>query len=145
MLFNEQLTLLRILFLAMILIGIIGLKIVEVCLRLFCPIFWSDEALPQCKQAHYHAGFRLFVAYPLLEGILHGPSGVIKFKGNPMTLLGNELKVGSPAPDFTVHYFEGGLKTITKKDLLGKPRFCLWYLQWIPVSARFRPNASIKI
>lgn len=47
-------------------------------------------------------------------------SGVIKFKGNPMTLLGNELKVGSPAPDFTVHYFEGGLKTITKKDLLGK-------------------------
>ena len=48
-------------------------------------------------------------------------SGVIKFKGNPMTLLGDELKVGSPAPDFTVHYFEGGLKTITKKDLLGKP------------------------
>lgn len=47
-------------------------------------------------------------------------SGVIKFKGNPMTLLGNELKVGSPAPDFTVHYFEGGLKTITKQDLLGK-------------------------
>ncbi len=48
-------------------------------------------------------------------------SGVIKFKGTPMTLLGNELKVGSPAPDFTVHYFEGGLKTITKQDLLGKP------------------------
>ncbi len=48
-------------------------------------------------------------------------SGVIKFKGTPMTLLGDELKVGSAAPDFTVHYFEGGLKTITKKDLLGKP------------------------
>lgn len=48
-------------------------------------------------------------------------SGVIKFKGNPMTLLGDELKVGSPAPEFTIHYFEGGLKTITKKDLLGKP------------------------
>ena len=48
-------------------------------------------------------------------------SGVIKFKGTPMTLLGDELKVGSPAPDFTVHYFEGGLKTITKKDLVGKP------------------------
>lgn len=48
-------------------------------------------------------------------------SGVIKFKGNPMTLLGDELKVGSPAPDFTVHYFEGGLKTITKQDLVGKP------------------------
>ena len=47
-------------------------------------------------------------------------SGVIKFKGTPMTLLGDELKVGSPAPDFTIHYFEGGLKTITKKDLVGK-------------------------
>ena len=48
-------------------------------------------------------------------------SGVITFKGTPMTLLGEELKVGSTAPDFTVHYFEGGLKSLTKKDLLGKP------------------------
>ncbi len=47
-------------------------------------------------------------------------SGVITFKGSPMTLLGDELKVGSAAPDFTVHYFEGGLKTLSKKDLLGK-------------------------
>jgi thioredoxin-dependent peroxiredoxin len=38
-----------------------------------------------------------------------------------MTLLGNEIKVGSPAPDFTVHFFEGGLKTITLNDLKGKP------------------------
>ena len=38
-----------------------------------------------------------------------------------MTLLGEELKVGTAAPDFTVHYFEGGLKTLTKKDLAGKP------------------------
>ena len=29
-------------------------------------------------------------------------SGVITFKGNPMTLLGTELKVGDKAPDFTV-------------------------------------------
>ena len=48
-------------------------------------------------------------------------SGVITFKGSPMTLLGDELKVGASAPDFTVHYFEGGLKTLTKKDLVGKP------------------------
>ncbi|MCC6507620.1 MAG: thiol peroxidase [Pirellulaceae bacterium] len=47
-------------------------------------------------------------------------TGVITFKGTPMTLLGNELKVGSPAPEFKVHYFEGGLKTISKQDLLGK-------------------------
>jgi thiol peroxidase len=38
-----------------------------------------------------------------------------------MTLLGDELKVGAAAPDFTVHYFEGGLKTLTKQDLKGKP------------------------
>ena len=48
-------------------------------------------------------------------------SGVITFKGTPMTLLGDELKVGATAPDFTVHFFEGGLKTLTKKDLAGKP------------------------
>lgn len=29
-------------------------------------------------------------------------SGVITFKGSPMTLLGTELKVGDKAPDFTV-------------------------------------------
>ncbi len=48
-------------------------------------------------------------------------SGAITFKGTPMTLLGDELKTGASAPEFTVHYFEGGLKTITKKDLAGKP------------------------
>ena len=48
-------------------------------------------------------------------------AGAITFKGTPMTLLGTELAVGSPAPDFTVHFFEGGLKTITKADLKGKP------------------------
>lgn len=48
-------------------------------------------------------------------------SGAITFKGTPMTLLGTELAVGSPAPDFTVHFFEGGLKTISLADLKGKP------------------------
>ncbi len=46
--------------------------------------------------------------------------GVITFKGNPMTLLGSEVQTGAAAPDFTVHYFDGGLKTITKQDLAGK-------------------------
>jgi thiol peroxidase len=40
-----------------------------------------------------------------------------------MTLLGSDLAVGSPAPEFTVHCFEGGLKTITLADLKGKPSF----------------------
>ncbi len=48
-------------------------------------------------------------------------SAAVQFKGNPMTLLGDELQVGASAPDFTLHYFEGGLKTITKADLAGKP------------------------
>ena len=48
-------------------------------------------------------------------------SGVITFKGAPMTLAGEELRVGSSLPEFTLHYFEGGLKTITRSDVLGKP------------------------
>lgn len=33
---------------------------------------------------------------------MHERSGIITFKGNPMTLLGPELKVGDKAPDFCV-------------------------------------------
>lgn len=44
----------------------------------------------------------------------------VTFKGNTVPLVGNEVKVGQPAPDFTVHYFEGGLKTIKPADLKGK-------------------------
>lgn len=47
--------------------------------------------------------------------------GAVTFKGNPLTLAGQEVKVGQPAPDFTLHYFEGGLKTISLADLKGKP------------------------
>ncbi len=48
-------------------------------------------------------------------------SGAIKFKGNPMTLVGNELTIGAVAPDFTVHYFKDGMQKITLSDLRGKP------------------------
>ena len=48
-------------------------------------------------------------------------AGAVTFKGTPMTLAGSEVKVGQAAPDFTVHYYEGGLKTITPADLRGKP------------------------
>jgi len=50
-----------------------------------------------------------------------GRSGVITFKGNPMTLLGEDLAVGAPAPGFTLHYADGGLQTLTLDDLKGKP------------------------
>jgi len=47
--------------------------------------------------------------------------GAVTFKGAPLTLAGNEVKPGQQAPDFTLHYFDGGLKTITPADLRGKP------------------------
>ena len=48
--------------------------------------------------------------------------GAITFKGNPMTLAGEAVTAGQPAPDFALHAFEGGqMNTITKADLAGKP------------------------
>jgi thiol peroxidase len=48
-------------------------------------------------------------------------TAAVTFKGTPMTLLGAELKPGAAAPEFTLHYFEGGLKTLTKDSVKGKP------------------------
>lgn len=50
-----------------------------------------------------------------------GRSGVITFKGNPMTLLGEDLSVGTAAPSFELHYADGGLQTLKLDDLKGKP------------------------
>ena len=53
-----------------------------------------------------------------------GRHGAVTFKGNPLTLVGDEVKVGSPAPDFDLtSYGAGGMQHITKADLLGKPAF----------------------
>lgn len=49
--------------------------------------------------------------------------GAVTFKGNPMTLAGDEVKAGQPAPSFTMHVFEGGIKPVTLADLKGKPSF----------------------
>lgn len=48
-------------------------------------------------------------------------SGVITFKGNPMTLAGSALQVGQAAPDFKLHYAHEGIQTLTLADLKGKP------------------------
>lgn len=45
----------------------------------------------------------------------------VTFKGNPLTLAGEAVRTGQPAPDFKLHYYEGGLKTIGLADLKGKP------------------------
>ncbi len=51
-------------------------------------------------------------------------SGAVTFKGNPLTLAGEALQVGQPAPEFTLHAFEDGqMNTVTKADLVGKPAF----------------------
>lgn len=44
--------------------------------------------------------------------------GIITFKGNPMTLLGPEVKVGDKAPDFRV--VDTGLAPVTLADFRGK-------------------------
>jgi len=48
-------------------------------------------------------------------------AGAITFKGNPMTLVGEKLETGAPAPEFKLHYFEDGMHTLTLNDLKGKP------------------------
>jgi thiol peroxidase len=51
-----------------------------------------------------------------------GRHGAVTFKGNPLTLAGEEVKVGGPAPDFDLAtYGPGGMEHIRKADLLGKP------------------------
>lgn len=48
-------------------------------------------------------------------------SGVITFKGNPMTLAGEAVSVGQSAPDFKLHFFQDGMQELTPADLKGKP------------------------
>lgn len=47
-------------------------------------------------------------------------TGIITFKGNPMTLLGPALKVGDKAPDFRV--VDNGLAPVTLESSKGKIR-----------------------
>ena len=46
--------------------------------------------------------------------------GVITFGGNPLTLEGNEIKVGAKAPDF--YALDSGLKPVKLSDFNGKVR-----------------------
>jgi thioredoxin-dependent peroxiredoxin len=48
-------------------------------------------------------------------------TAAVTFKGNSLTLAGEAVKPGQAAPDFTLHYYQDGLKTITPADLRGKP------------------------
>jgi thioredoxin-dependent peroxiredoxin len=48
-------------------------------------------------------------------------AAAVTFKGHPLTLAGEAVQTGQPAPDFTLHFYQDGLKTITLADLKGKP------------------------
>lgn len=50
-----------------------------------------------------------------------GRHGAVTFKGNPLTLVGEEVAVGSPAPDFDLTFYKDGMHHVRKADLLGKP------------------------
>lgn len=45
---------------------------------------------------------------------------LVKMGGNPVTLMGKELKIGDKAPDFTL--LDTSLKTVRLSDSSGKPR-----------------------
>jgi len=47
-------------------------------------------------------------------------TGIVTFKGNPVTLLGPALKVGDPAPRFRV--VDGQLKEVTLAEFAGKTK-----------------------
>ena len=47
-----------------------------------------------------------------LERHFMGRSGIITFKGNPMTLEGDDLAVGSTGPPFRLHYAQAGIQNI---------------------------------
>ena len=51
-----------------------------------------------------------------------GRHGAVTFKGNPLTLAGEEIKVGSAAPAFDLASFgPNGMQHITNADVAGKP------------------------
>jgi len=59
------------------------------------------------------------VQFPKEEGeAMQEKTGVITFKGNPMILLGPEVKVGDKAPDFRV--VDNALAPVTLSDFKGK-------------------------
>ena len=49
-------------------------------------------------------------------------SGAVTFKGNPLTLVGDELAPGAKAPNFDLHcYGPDGMQHVKRDDFSGKP------------------------
>lgn len=47
--------------------------------------------------------------------------GAVTFKGTPLTLVGNEIVVGSRAPEFDLTFYKDGMQHVRQADLHGKP------------------------
>ena len=81
-------------------------------------------------------------------------TGVITMHGNPLTLIGNELKVGDKAPDFTVldeglapkslKDFEGKVKVISVTPSLDTP-VCDLQLHWFNEDAASQPGDVVVL
>lgn len=81
--------------------------------QLFNNNYHLQTLLHMLPYKHNHIIFK--EAFPMNKR-----NNVIKFGGNPMTLLGNEIKLGDKAPDFTVLTSE--LSPLSLSDLKGQVR-----------------------
>jgi len=52
------------------------------------------------------------------EGFMKERTGIVKRRGNPLTLLGNEVRIGDKAPDFEV--IDNELKPVRFSSFIGK-------------------------
>lgn len=69
-------------------------------------------------------------------------ASVATFKGNPITLVGPELKVGDTAPDFRLN--KNLLEEVTLQDFAGKIKLISVVPSWIQVYATRKLAASTK-
>ena len=72
---------------------------------------------------------------------MHKDQNKVTFKGNPVTLLGNPIKVGDDAPDFQV--LDNGLQTQKLSDYAGKVRI-LSVFPSIDTSVCFQQNRKFN-
>ena len=77
--------------------------------RLFCRSRLRGHCmtLTKIRRIHYNK-----------EELMEERTGIITFQGNPLTLVGKELKPGTAAPDFRV--VDNGLAPVTLADYSGK-------------------------
>jgi thiol peroxidase len=82
---------------------------------------FGTSGVCHCPETFFSGGRRTLERSSSINGkevAMQERKGVITFKGNPMTLLGPEIKAGDKAPDFRV--VDTGLAPVTLADFKGK-------------------------